>query len=76
MRIGIEDLIFILVFAFIGVLLIYALSLAAVSSIGDLECKRLEFREAQVTFDWEVYCIKRVDQTDVVKNLRELRNGR
>jgi hypothetical protein len=39
---------------------------------GDLRCKEMGFRTASITWNFEIWCVKREDQTDVVRRLREL----
>lgn len=42
---------------------------------GNEQCVEAGYRDAQVSVDGTVYCEKRVDGTDVIKPLTEIRNN-
>lgn len=62
--------------ALIGVLLLafffYFVALAVTAGAAESKCLAAGWREAKVDYALNVYCVKREDQTDIVKPLREV----
>lgn len=56
----------------IGVLFIYIMGLVITEMLTHRQCLRYGYRSASVDILYTQYCIKRVNQTDVVTPLNEL----
>lgn len=58
----------------IGVLLFaYVIAQTVVTARVDSECSRLGYREVNVTWNFDTYCLARTNQTDVVLPLDSAR---
>lgn len=70
------DQIFAAAFAVMGLVLVYVIAIATATGILGAECLRHGYPRAEVTWNFEQYCTKRVDQTDVVVPIEAVRRGR
>lgn len=57
----------------IALLVGYLLLAVAIAVWGSAECKAIGYRNATLGFPATVYCVKRIDQTDHVIPLSELK---
>lgn len=55
----------------IALVFLWLATLIASSAVTDATCKRYGWREGQVTWRYERFCLSRVEQTDVVVPLSE-----
>jgi hypothetical protein len=56
----------------VALLIVGMLIVGGFAIYGGAKCKELGYREASLGFPVTIYCVKRVEQTDVVLPLKEL----
>lgn len=65
-------LIIITIITVIVIAIAYIIIAVGFSVYGGSECKALGYRESTLGFPLTIYCVKRVDQTDQVIELKKL----